>query len=335
MDYYYEQLDGAEKTVYTQCLKALRKMEKTVVVHYQMNSESVGRVRDALHYDHTGLFFVDFGRIYFRQEFLKTTLYFPFTEDDETVKKQRRWLRALLKKLEEEKNKDTSVIDDRTLLRWIHHRLVRNVTYDHDALKSPEDHPRAFNILGVLADGKAVCAGIAYTFKLLCDYFGIPCLVAIGKASLRNIGSDLGHAWNIVCLNGKYTHVDITWDVGVSEMSSFYRYDYFCIPDAWIRQDHEFSGYPACTDESLNYFETKKRVFKDYRSLKVFLRNELKKNPDYVYFKMSVRDTPENIVQKTDTLVLEAIGKYAGGKNSMQRLPGGIQFCLFYRIMSR
>ena len=58
--------------------------------------------------------------------------------------------------------------------------------------------------VGCLLYGRAVCAGFADTFKILCDELRIPCII-VGNA---------GHAWNYVKMDdGKWYAVDTTVDV--------------------------------------------------------------------------------------------------------------------------
>lgn len=53
---------------------------------------------------------------------------------------------------------------------------------------------------------KTVCAGYAKAFKLLCDRFGINCILVSGE------GNGEAHAWNYVRLDGAWYAVDTTWN---------------------------------------------------------------------------------------------------------------------------
>lgn len=55
---------------------------------------------------------------------------------------------------------------------------------------------------GALVNKEAVCEGYAKAYKLLMDAMGIPCDVVINEE----------HAWNVVCLEGKWYLVDVTND---------------------------------------------------------------------------------------------------------------------------
>lgn len=81
----------------------------------------------------------------------------------------------------------------------IHDRLALNCYYpeapylDHD-----------FTMYGALINGRAVCQGYALAYKYLLNQIGIE-----NELCSSNV---LNHAWNIVTIDGKQYHVDVTWD---------------------------------------------------------------------------------------------------------------------------
>lgn len=133
--------------------------------------------------------------------------------------------------------------DDVGKALWLHDWLVKNVTYGK---KDPE---RAYNILGVIRDGEAVCEGIAKCYKLLCDLAEIPCIYVSG---LLDGGR---HGWNMIWLGGKATFVDVTSDICMKtdparyhfarkdEEMPCYEWDRNVIPAAVLRN----LNYPICT----------------------------------------------------------------------------------------
>ena len=64
---------------------------------------------------------------------------------------------------------------------------------------------------------ECVCVGYAYTFKMMCNYFGIDCV---------NVGGDAegGHEWNYVKVGKKYYGVDLTWMDSGSKQQNVYCY---------------------------------------------------------------------------------------------------------------
>lgn len=58
---------------------------------------------------------------------------------------------------------------------------------------------------GALVEGDTVCTGYAKAYKAICDYMGLECIMINGSQD------DVGHAWNMVMLNGEPYYVDCTY----------------------------------------------------------------------------------------------------------------------------
>lgn len=91
--------------------------------------------------------------------------------------------------------------------------------YVHDAVMRGTDYVRNAEMnqsaYSALVNGRTVCAGYARAFQYLMQQLGIPCYYCTGYAGES-------HAWNIICLDGEYYNVDVTWDDTGSGT-----YDYF------------------------------------------------------------------------------------------------------------
>ena len=139
--------------------------------------------------------------------------------------------------------------------QYIHDFICQNVRYDK--LKKPYSH----EIIGPLGQGVGVCEGIAKTVKILCDQMGIWCMIAISEAN-PELGIKYRHAWNIVKLDGKYYHLDATFDNSLGK-EGLIRYDYFNLDDAKVFRDHQPLIYPApaCTQKDGFYYKENKLSF--------------------------------------------------------------------------
>ena len=93
--------------------------------------------------------------------------------------------------------------------QYIHDFICRNVHYDK--LKKPYSH----EIIGPLGQGVGVCEGIAKSVKVLCDALGVWCIIAISEAA-PDRGIQYRHAWNVLRLDGRYFHLDATFDASLS-----------------------------------------------------------------------------------------------------------------------
>ena len=76
----------------------------------------------------------------------------------------------------------------------------------------------------LVAPYHTVCAGYSKAFKVLCDEYGIPCVLVSGEGT-NSTGKTEAHMWNYVQMeDGNWYAVDCTWDdpVGGSERSIYF-----------------------------------------------------------------------------------------------------------------
>ena len=129
---------------------------------------------------------------------------------------------------------------------YLHDKLAENIVY--------EESDNAHNAYGALVEGKAVCEGYAEALQYLLQKSGIQSLIVLGESRNPSLNQVEAHAWNIVRINGKYYHVDLTWN----DQTERTYHAYFNIPDADILLDHivEDTAYPlpACDSLDDNYF---------------------------------------------------------------------------------
>ena len=109
------------------------------------------------------------------------------------------------------------------------------------------DAPNAHNAYGALVEGQAVCEGYAKAFQCLLQRSDIQSFIVTGWSR------GVGHAWNIVRINGKYYHTDPTW----ADQESEVYYSYFNVPTSKISLDHDIAPtvypLPECTSEEASY----------------------------------------------------------------------------------
>lgn len=128
----------------------------------------------------------------------------------------------------------------------IHDYIVKNVEYDTSL-----ERYSAYNALN---EGKTVCQGYALLAYKMLTQSGIECKIIAGSAG--SASDSEGHAWNLVKLDGKWYHLDCTWDDPVPDVKGRVLYDYYNLTDSQISKDHnwDISAYPAATtvyDDSL------------------------------------------------------------------------------------
>ena len=120
-----------------------------------------------------------------------------------------------------------STEDQLQQVKLIHDYLVTTVTYSNTGDNIERD------IDGALIFKRAQCEGYSKAFAYLCQKINIPCICVHG---LYKEGS---HMWNMIKLEDTWYHVDVTFDdLAVNDIA----YDYFCLSDDQIQQDHTFQN---------------------------------------------------------------------------------------------
>lgn len=131
----------------------------------------------------------------------------------------------------------TDDMTDYEKVRAIHDYLVMNVTYDnalYDLLYAGASDLKEYNgfyLEGVFNDKFAVCEGISEAFLVLANIEGIPAVQVTGYSALNPEGA--GHAWNKVCVDGKWYVIDCTSDgTIISDTYEMLSYEYFLISES-------------------------------------------------------------------------------------------------------
>ncbi|WP_010289953.1 transglutaminase domain-containing protein [Kurthia massiliensis] len=126
----------------------------------------------------------------------------------------------------------------------VHDYIVRNHQYEMNTTGSP------FTVYTFMHEKQGVCMAYALLFAKMMDELNIPCHYVVGKADGE---SNLGHAWNMVQLEGHWYHIDATWnDLGSKMKSHDIRYRYFLRSDRFMERDHHWNHdhYPQCLSET-------------------------------------------------------------------------------------
>ncbi len=165
---------------------------------------------------------------------------------------------------------------------YLHDKLAGMITY--------EFADNAHNAYGAIVEGKAVCEGYAEALQYLLQRAGIQSFIAIGTSINPGSGSAENHAWNYVRIDGRYYHVDLTWN----DQGEDLYHAYFNQTDAVIQEDHAISAcdyaLPVCNDTAAQYFTGKDTYLDSYSAdvLGQLLKNNGMKV--HVYIPGSVND---------------------------------------------
>lgn len=152
-------------------------------------------------------------------------------------------------------------------VKAVHDYVVLNVQYD-TTLNQNVNAPYF-----ALTQGKTLCNGYAMLMYLMLKELDIPVRLISGTAD------GIGHAWNLVQLDGKWYHLDATWDDPVPDKQGRTLYNYYLVSDNLIDNNHLWQqgglngyeqSYPAAdtdyaeTLSNLGYSDLVKRLNLQY-----------------------------------------------------------------------
>ncbi len=151
----------------------------------------------------------------------------------------------------------------------LHDRLLETCSYK-DGVYSMDHGWQYFSAYGAVVDGECVCEGYAKAMQILLKSCGIT------SCTIRGVADGINHMWNVVLLDGKWYHLDPTWDDNEETIS----YEYFNLSTEEILCNHSISnelsqsetgGYednanffiPQCVSDDMNYYTVEGVTFNE------------------------------------------------------------------------
>ncbi len=139
-----------------------------------------------------------------------------------------------------------------------HDWIVTNLVYDQgELLAVPKKTPDTENPYGALVLRQGICMGYTTLFQLFMDMIGIDSQIIHGDGMGVDVWEE--HAWNLVEINGKYYHVDTTWDDFVPDEDGRMPFHmYTLVPDSAMEVLHRWNrdDFPKAESEDLLYYES-------------------------------------------------------------------------------
>jgi len=116
----------------------------------------------------------------------------------------------------------------RDMILAFHDYVINKTTYDNTYNKTNTYHSNL--AYGPLIMGKAICGGYADAMALFLNKIGV---------TNYKIASEK-HVWNLVLLDGKWYHLDLTWDDPIVEGGlNLVEHDFFLLTDAELKEKDE------------------------------------------------------------------------------------------------
>lgn len=263
--YYYEQLNSRDQTTYRALLNSFRNMSEQCQLTGVYDVKRVSQIMEMIHRDYPGIFYLRSDYSY-RQESTGLTIINKYHYSREAVRQMEQQIVSFINQFQSRIATPSYTAYYRLL--GIQMYLQRNVKYDSAVSAGRRGNQEDYSIIGPLMKKVAVCQGIAFTVKLLCDAMKIKCIVVAGDTRQSGLSSSGGHAWNMVWVDGKTYHMDVTGDL-LKEKASICKDRYFLVDDSLIEVNHVWDRrqYPACRWADLDYYS--------YRGLVVSSRKQI------------------------------------------------------------
>lgn len=269
LPYYRTSLSEADQSNYDAILSCMVNMNESASVSFS-SSEALTQVFEFVMYDHPELFWVDTTFAY--DYYYSDGMIYSFKPTYIISAENRDYKQGLIDAKVDEIISQISESDSNyNKALTVYRLLAESITYDVNAVDSQ-------NIVSSLVNDVSACAGYAKAYQYILNQLDIPCIYVTGTGVSDGITQN--HAWNIVCIDGVLTQVDVTWGDSVSTESSTYAamnvdYKYFCLPDSLMLKDHTFTYsdiIPTCSSSDLLYSKAVNSYFDYYDRQSVYNR---------------------------------------------------------------
>ncbi len=205
--------------------------------------------------------------------------------------------------------KGNSNLSDVEKALLLHDRLIEYCEYDYESYLLGSVPASSHSAYGALCLGTAVCQGYAYAYDYLLEQVGIEAEYCSSKA--------LNHAWNIVYIDNKPYHVDVTSDDPVWDVSGRVYHDNFLRSTEGIKSvgNHKATDYiatPVDTTYDNHFWQNSTTAFQLVDNEIYYIDNE---KQELNVIDDIADETPETIAE-LDYIWTTADGRYYNGNFS-------------------
>lgn len=308
--YYYNQLNKREQAIYRAFYDGVKAHKDIIPIPVKgvFTKEAFNRIFSAITRDNPLIYYLNQSACNMAHDMLGHVAICPqyfFTK--EKVKEYNRKVEKVVNTLIAQL-KLTECSDYEKAIK-VHDWLCKNVEYDEQGadINEPVRVIASHNIIGVFAHHRAQCEGIAKAVKVLLNAVDVKCIVATGMAYGKRENGP--HAWNIVNLNDKPYHMDVTWDIGAcTSLRGRIAYDYFNITDEMIGHDHKpEEKLPICNSLELNYFTKNKLAFDSKSQLLAYIEKSLLSGEKEFYFRLEGKLIQADMVNEVKNVVAKLL----------------------------
>lgn len=260
-NYCYEHLNENQQKLYSEIYGILKKFKNNILVSTK-DTEELNKVFNCVMLDHPEIFYVTG---YTLTKYTKGDRIENITFSGKYIytKEEADKFLSVVERVADECIAGCPGDDEYAKVKYIYEWLISRCDYVLDAENNQ-------NILSVFVTDKTVCQGYAKAAQYLLNRMGVFCILCEGEA----MGSE-AHVWNIVCIDGEYYYLDVTWGDATytfneQESEDFpqpeINYEYMCVPYTEIAGTHaitETVTLPVCNSMRDNYYVREGLYFDD------------------------------------------------------------------------
>ena len=230
----------------TLILNAINNFDESLVIdEYNIEVEQVYTLLDFIHYVDPMSFQVrQISRTAYEGSpyIYEIIFYYDYKKDEyrEMVEKAKKVADDMIKDLQ------TDELTDVQKLLILHDRLADYCEYDYESYLLQNVPEISFSIYGALVNRVAVCDGYSQAYSYMLDMLGIN--------NRRCTSENMDHSWNIVYLDGKQYHVDVTFDDLVPDIHGRVNHTYFLCSS--FNSDFVYGHTPDGSVYSIDYDTT-------------------------------------------------------------------------------
>jgi len=233
------------QTSYREIYAGIQQRNTSIVFSNKLTTEKINEVLMYVGYDHPDIFINKRNKIRFgiKTELLLSYIYSPMEE------------KRILSDLETRADKIIASLrsDSKDLEFAIYDYVVLNFTY---ATENQSEH---HTLEYTLRNQRGVCEGIALTLSFLMCRAGFECSYISGILKPKE-----SHGWNIIRIDGKLYHLDVTSDLAQGDCSLYAHYN---CSDEQMKYDHIWKLNTNCNDDSKSFIKNNAHSVSDVEGI--------------------------------------------------------------------